>query len=217
MRIYFLLFFLCGLWVFAVINEDAFKKWLVKQIERLRRVAPSKKDKWGDDWCSDALTVLNGKSSLPRHQVASSEAAQRINSFRHGKCPHCGQTDLRAGPTAPGAQNVLCGACGSKFNNTIMGIDLLRDCTDPIPEISDSISSASSSGHKLASHNREGPILRRFDCIACTLGATHNNCPDNGFDPAPVSQTVDSSVPPPGARRAAIEATKKKRKAEGRS
>jgi hypothetical protein len=213
MRFYLLLIFLCGCWVYAVTHEDDFKRWCVKQVERLQRiwtVASSQKDKWGDDWCSEALKHRDGKDS---------EAAQRINAFRHGKCPHCGQTNLRSGPRAPGAQNILCADCGSKFNNTIMGVDLLRDCTDPIPEIKDDSSTASPSGLKLASHNREGPIARTHCCAAASMGATHNcTCPrrGNGQDPPPQTED-DGSVPPPGARRAAIEATKKKRAAEGRS
>lgn len=89
-------------------------------------VAPT--DKWGDLWLDPHITYSGKQPDLA--------ACQRRNSFAHNKCPHCGQKELRGGPCGPGAENVLCAACGSKFNDTgVFGIDLLRDCTNPIPEM----------------------------------------------------------------------------------
>ncbi len=85
-------------------------------------------DKWGDPWLDPHVTYLGNQPDLA--------ACQRKNSLAHGKCPHCGEKDLRLGPSGPGAQNILCAACGSKFNDTgVFGVDLLRDCTNPIPEM----------------------------------------------------------------------------------
>lgn len=85
-------------------------------------------DKWGDPWLDPHVTYQGNPPDLA--------ACQRRNSFAHNKCPHCGEKDLRLGPSGPGAQNVLCASCGSKFNDTgVFGVDLLRDCTNPIPEM----------------------------------------------------------------------------------
>ena len=85
-------------------------------------------DKWGDQWIDPRIRYEGTQPDLA--------ACQRRNSFAHNKCPHCGEKDLRLGPSGPGAQNILCAACGSKFNDTgVFGIDLLRDCTNPIPEM----------------------------------------------------------------------------------
>ncbi|KKN88871.1 hypothetical protein LCGC14_0244780 [marine sediment metagenome] len=85
-------------------------------------------DKWGDLWLDPRITYSGNQPDLA--------ACQRRNSFAHNKCPHCGQEELRLGPRGGMSQNILCAACGSKFNDTgIFGIDLLRDCTNPIPEM----------------------------------------------------------------------------------
>lgn len=85
-------------------------------------------DKWGDPWIDPRVNFGNNPPDLA--------ACQRRNSVAHNKCPHCGQEDLRLGPTGPGSQNLLCASCGSKFNEGgVFGVDLLRDCTNPIPEM----------------------------------------------------------------------------------
>jgi hypothetical protein len=99
-------------------------------------------DKWEDPWL-DPGVIYEGKQP----DLAD---CQRRNSFAHGKCPHCGQKELREGPSGPGAVNFLCAACGSKFNEMgIFGVDLLRDCTNPIPELNID-----------ATHDHFGPIIQ---------------------------------------------------------
>ncbi len=86
-------------------------------------------DKWGDPWLDPRIRYEGTQPDLAAHQ--------RRNSLQgHNKCPHCGEENLRLGPSGPGAQNILCASCGSKFNDTgVFGVDLLRDCTNPIPEM----------------------------------------------------------------------------------
>ncbi len=85
-------------------------------------------DKWGNPWLDPRIRYEGTQPDLA--------ACQRRNSFAHNKCPHCGEQELRLGPSGPGSQNILCAACGSKFNDGgVFGVDLLRDCTNPIPEM----------------------------------------------------------------------------------
>ena len=127
-----------------------------------RQVATT--DKWDDPWISHRNSYVGGNQP-------DLAACQRSNSFAYNKCPHCGQETLKLGPRAPGAQNILCASCGSKFNECgVFGVDLLRDCTNPIPEMD--------------------------------IDATH--------DHFGTVQPKRSVLPPPGARRAAIQATKEK-------
>lgn len=137
-----------GLWLFFLLlvawfvsgGYSKIKVWVCLKREQL--FAP--KDKWGDPWYYS-----------PSHSKDIA-AAQRLNSFRYNKCPHCGQSDLREGPQGPGAVNCLCAACGSKFNDMGFTVDLLRDCTDPIPELED----PNTHKPKPATHNHNGIIQR---------------------------------------------------------
>lgn len=119
-------------------------------------------DKWGDAWLDPRIDFGNDPPDLA--------ACQRRNSIVHNKCPHCGQKELRLGPTGPGSQNLLCAACGSKFNEGgIFGVDLLRDCTNPIPEMKID-----------ATHNHLGSIPQPQDetCGHIRPGEWQCNCED---------------------------------------
>ncbi len=107
-----------------------------------QKVGP--KDKFGDPWLGGGV------------QGQDLAAAQRLNSFGHNKCPHCGEAELREGPRGPGAVNCLCAACGSKFNDMGFTVDLLRLPTNPIPEMKDEAGKP-----RPATHDLEGPIVTR--------------------------------------------------------
>ena len=57
-------------------------------------------DKWGDPWLNPRINYEGTQPDLA--------ACQRRNSFAHNKCPHCGEQELKLGPSGPGAQNILC-------------------------------------------------------------------------------------------------------------
>ena len=54
-------------------------------------------------------------------------AGKSLKLFRKGFCPCCKQNTLRPGPQGGLAQNVICSACGSRYNNTPFGVDILDE------------------------------------------------------------------------------------------
>ena len=99
----------------------------------------SKEDFWGD--------TIKGRW---RSSVQPG-ARHLLHSFDYGRCNYCGQknlaeleyTDHHPGTRNPArlrhdnTRHYLCGSCGAKYDASLFEtkVSVLRECTDPIPEL----------------------------------------------------------------------------------
>ena len=67
---------------------------------------------------------------------------KRLKKFRRGTCPNYGKGDLRGGPYGGLSQNIICVACGARYNNTSFGVDVLNEPSVGASTPADALTSA---------------------------------------------------------------------------